>query len=160
MSQKTRKFFDHCDRRILRTLQDAPELSQRELGARVGLSANACWHRVQALKKKGFLLGFQARLSRRALRLDLAVFVMVRTRHHSREWLEQFKRHVESIDEVVNFYRISGNYDYLLHIVTCNMSSFDQVYQRLINAVELDAVTSYFAIEEIAGDRPLPLGHL
>ena len=97
------------------------------------------------------------RLDSRKLDLGLVVFVMLRTRHHSAEWLAEFRKHVSLIPEVIDFYRISGDYDYFLKIVTRDMESYDAVYQRLIAKVELDSVTSYFAMEAIEEQRPLPI---
>lgn len=148
---------DQIDKRILRELQRDAALSQRELAARVGLSQNACWRRLKALESAGILTGSVARLDRRKLGLDLVVFVMLRTRHHSAAWLREFRRHVLTIPEVVDFHRIGGDYDYQLKVVTEDMASYDRVYQRLIEGVELDSVTSYFAMEAIAEGRPLPL---
>lgn len=141
----------------MRELQLDSSLSQRELADRVGLSQNACWRRLKALDAAGVLLGSTARIDRRKLGLDLVVFVMLRTRHHSADWLARFRRHVLTIPEVVDFHRIGGDYDYQLKVVTQDMASYDRVYQRLIEGVELDSVTSYFAMEAIAEGRPLPL---
>ncbi|WP_300513557.1 Lrp/AsnC family transcriptional regulator [Aliiroseovarius sp.] len=149
--------IDHIDRALLAELQRDASLSQRELAERVGMSQNACWRRLQALTSKGVLDGSRARISREALGLDLVVFVMLRTRHHSADWLATFRRHVLTIPEVVDFHRIGGDYDYQLKVVTQDMASYDRVYQRLIEGVELDSVTSYFAMEAIAENRPLPL---
>ncbi len=148
---------DHIDKAILRELQKDAGLSQRELADRVGLSQNACWRRLKSLTGSGLLKGATARVDRKRLGLGLAVFVMIRTRHHSTEWLNEFRRHVLTIPEVVDFHRIGGDYDYLLKVVTEDMGSYDKVYQRLIESVELDSVTSYFAMEAIAEGRPLPL---
>lgn len=149
--------FDQLDLRILRELQQNANLSQRELADLVGLSQNSCWRRLKALNERGILQGSSARIAREKLGLDLVVFVMLRTRHHSTEWLDQFRRHVLTIPEVVDFHRIGGDYDYQLKVVTEDMGSYDKVYQRLIAGVELDSVTSYFAMEAIAENRPLPL---
>lgn len=148
---------DHIDRALLRALQADASLSQRDLGDRVGISQNACWRRLKQLTARGILQGTSARVNRQALGLDLVVFVMLRTRHHSADWLQTFRRHVLSIPEVVDFHRIGGDYDYQLKVVTQDMASFDRVYLRLIEGVELDSVTSYFAMEAIAEGRPLPL---
>ena len=91
------------------------------------------------------------------LGLGLVVFVMVKTRHHSTAWLQTFRQHVSSIPEIVDFFRIGGDYDYMLRIVTTDMESYDSVYQRLIQKVELESVTSYFAMEAIEERRPLPI---
>lgn len=152
-----REIVDQIDRLILRELQQDATLSQRELADRVGLSQNACWRRLKALNEEGVLIGSTARIAREKLGLSLVVFVMLRTRHHSAEWLQAFRRHVLTIPEVVDFHRIGGDYDYQLKVVTEDMASYDKVYQRLIEKVELDSVTSYFAMEAIAEGRPLPL---
>lgn len=148
---------DHIDKRMLSALQQDGSLSQRELAERVGLSQNACWRRLKQLTDSGVLQGTTARIDRRKMGLDLVVFVMLRTRHHSAEWLATFRRHVLTIPEVVDFHRISGDYDYQLKVVTEDMASYDRVYQRLIAGVELDSVSSYFAMEALAEGRPLPL---
>lgn len=152
-----RKNADQIDLRLLRELQKDASLSQRDLAERVGISQNACWRRLKALTDNGLLLGSTARVARDQLGLTLVVFVMLRTRHHSAEWLQAFRRHVLTIPEVVDFHRIGGDYDYQLKVVTEDMASYDKVYQRLIEKVELDSVTSYFAMEAIAEGRPLPL---
>lgn len=151
------KNIDQIDLSILRALQRDASLSQRELAEVVGLSQNACWRRLKALNDKNVLKGASMRVDRVKLGLDLVVFVMLRTRHHSAEWLDTFRRHVLTIPEVVDFHRIGGDYDYQLKVVTQDMASYDRVYQRLISSVELDSVTSYFAMETIAEARPLPL---
>ncbi|WP_170340505.1 Lrp/AsnC family transcriptional regulator [Ruegeria arenilitoris] len=149
--------IDLIDKRLLRELQKDATLSQRELAERVGLSQNACWRRLKALNDAGVLTGSTARIAREKLGLNLVVFVMLRTRHHSAEWLQAFRSHVLTIPEVVDFHRIGGDYDYQLRVVTQDMATYDKVYQRLIEKVELDSVTSYFAMEAIAEDRPLPI---
>lgn len=149
--------LDQIDMRLLAEMQKDASLSQRDLAERIGLSQNACWRRIQALNASGILHGSRALIDRRAVGLDLVVFVMLRTRHHTTDWLAEFRRHVLTIPEVVDFHRIGGDYDYMLKVVTENMDSYDRVYQRLIQQVELDSVTSYFAMEAIAENRPLPL---
>lgn len=149
--------LDQFNLEILRVMQSEGSLAQRELAERVHLSPNACWHRVQNLKKEGIITGQTVQLDRRKLDLGLVVFVMLRTRHHSAEWLEAFRKHVSMIPEVIDFFRIGGDYDYFLKIVTRDMESYDAVYQRLISKVELDSVTSYFAMEAIEEQRPLPV---
>ena len=151
------KKIDQFDARILRELQLNSDISQRELAAKVGLSQNACWRRLKLLEDSGVIQGRTVRLDRNQLGLGLVVFAMIRTRHHSTAWLKTFRTHVSSIPDIVDFYRIGGDYDYLLKIVTRDMISYDAVYQKLIEAVELESVTSYFAMEALEEQRPLAL---
>ena len=150
-------FIDHIDHSILSTMQTHPGLSQRDLAAHVGLSHNACWRRLKRLQEAGIVQGLTPALDRHALGLDLVVFMMVRTRHHSKDWLKAFRDEVTRIPEVVDFYRIAGDYDYMLKVITRDMAGYDKVYRRLIDTIDLDTVTSYFAMEAIAEGRPLPL---
>ena len=152
----TTKMLDHIDKSILRALQQDASLSQRELADKVGLSQNSCWRRLTRLREEGVITGQTVRLDMQAVGLDLTVFAMVRTRHHSAEWLEQLRKSVLSIDNVIDFFRIAGDYDYMIKIVARDMNDFDRVYQRLIKENELEAVTSYIAMETIADSRNVP----
>jgi Lrp/AsnC family transcriptional regulator len=149
--------LDNIDRAILRALQDNASLSQRELAEVVGLSQNACWRRLKNIQESGMIERHTVRLKPESVGLNLTVFVMVRTRHHSKDWLNQFRRTVLAIPNVIDFYRIAGDYDYMLKIMAEDMNAYDQVYQRLIEKVELDAVTSYITMEPIADQRSLPI---
>lgn len=147
--------LDHIDSRILMELQRDASQTQRDLADRIGLSQNACWRRIRNLEERGLILGQTVRINREALGQGLVVFAMIRTRSHSADWLKHFRAHVLSIPDIIEFHRIGGDYDYMLKIVTQDMKSYDQVYQRLIEKLELDAVTSYFSMEAIAENRPI-----
>ena len=149
--------LDNIDLRILEALQRDSAQSQRALSDKIGMSQNACWRRLKALESAGVLRNRTVVLDRKKLGLGLVVFVMVRTRHHSASWLKQFRQHVSMIPEVIDFFRIGGEYDYLLKIVTRDMASYDDVYIRLIQGIELETVSSYFAMEAIEEQRPIPL---
>ena len=149
--------LDHFDHAILEALQRDSAQSQRALAERVGLSQNACWRRLKTLENAKIIRKRTAVIDRERLGAGLVVFAMIKTRHHSANWLEQFRRHVSSIPEVIDFHRIGGDYDYLLKIITQDMASYDNIYKRLIGQIELEAVTSYFAMETIEEQRPIPL---
>ena len=149
--------LDQIDCALLRELQRDGSQSQRALAERVGLSQNACWRRLKALEEGGAIRNHTVVLERDRLGAGLVVFVMVRTRHHSERWLDQFRAHVAKLDDVVDFFRIGGDYDYLIKIVTRDMASYDTCYRRLIAKVELETVTSYFAMEAIEEQRPIPI---
>lgn len=152
----TTKHLDNLDKAILRALQQDSSLSQRELAEKVGLSQNSCWRRLTRLREQKIIKGQTVRLDMTAVGLSLTVFVMVRTRHHSAEWLKTFRKSVLAIDNVIDFYRIAGDYDYMIKIVARDMNDFDQIYQRIISQTELETVTSYIAMEAIADGRNVP----
>lgn len=147
------KNIDNIDHKILAVLQRDGSLSQRDVAEAVGLSQNACWRRIRRLQETGILIGQRAVIDQEAIGLGLTVFVMIKTRHHSREWSDNFRRHVEAIPQIVEFHRIGGDWDYLLKIVTDGMGGYDGVYQTLITGFDLDNVTGYFSMERIFSDR-------
>jgi len=149
--------LDRIDRALLDALQRDAGQSQRALAEHVGLSQNACWRRLKRLQEGGLILGTRVDLNRALLGLDLTVFMMIKTRHHARDWSERFRHHVESIPEVTELHRIGGEWDYLIRIVTRSISGYDQVYQRLIGSFDLENVTGYFSMETIFEGRPLVL---
>ena len=149
--------LDRIDRALLDALQRDASLSQRVLAEQVGLSQNACWRRLKRLQEGGLILGTRVDLNRTLLGLDLTVFMMIKTRHHSRDWSDRFRHHVESIAEVTELHRIGGEWDYLIRIVTRSIAGYDQVYQRLIGSFDLENVTGYFSMETIFEGRPLVL---
>jgi Lrp/AsnC family transcriptional regulator len=89
--------IDNLDLRILSMLQKDGSLTQRDLAEGIGLSQNALWRRLQALQAAGVMRGSRVMVDLKALGLDLTVLVMIKTRHHSRDWLESFARHVGTL---------------------------------------------------------------
>jgi Lrp/AsnC family transcriptional regulator len=149
--------LDAFDMKILNAMQNDASLSQRDLADKVGMSQNACWRRLQRLNSLGLIVGSHNVIDLKALGLDLTVFVMIRTSRHSREWSEAFRLHVERLPEVVDFYRIGGEWDYLIKVVTKGMAGYDNFYQKLITDFELATVTGFFSMEAIINNRPVDL---
>lgn len=152
--------IDGIDLRILSSLQKDSAVSQRDLAEQVGLSQNACWRRLRRLNESGLIRGSRADIDLTALGFDLMVFVMIRTRHHSKEWADSFRKHVERLPEVIDFYRIGGDWDYLIKVVTRGMSGYDAFYQKLITNFDLATVTGFFSMEAIIDNRPADLARL
>jgi Lrp/AsnC family transcriptional regulator len=152
--------IDEFDLKILTQLQRDAHLSQRDLAEKVGLSQNACWRRLQRLTSIGMIRGAHSDIDLSALGLDLTVFVMIRTRHHSREWIDSFREHVERLPEVIDFYRIGGDWDYLIKVVTRGMGGYDAFYQKLVTNFDLATVTGFFSMEAIINNRAVDIRRL
>lgn len=149
--------MDDFDRKILSLLQRDASISVAEIADRVGLSSTPCWRRIQKLEADGVIKHRVAILDPEKVNVGVTVFVSIRTQHHSIDWLDRFSKAVEDIDEVVEFYRMSGDVDYLLRIVVPDIAAYDAVYKRVISTIELNDVTSSFAMECIKQTTALPL---
>lgn len=152
--------MDATDKKILRHLQKDASLSVGDIAEKVGLSTTPCWRRIQNLEKSGVIKGRVALLEDRALNLKTTVFVMVKTARHDLDWFKQFSEAVASIDEVVEFYRMSGDVDYLLKVVVPDIQAYDRVYKKLIQKVPLSDVSSTFAMEKLKCTTELPLEYI
>jgi Lrp/AsnC family transcriptional regulator len=153
----TRPMLDEIDIRILDALQKDASQSVSEIARSAGISTSPCWRRIQKLEETGVITKRVALLNRSALNAAVTVFIAVRTNKHSVEWLEAFQRAVRDIPEIVDFYRMSGEIDYLLKACIPDIGSYDSLYKKLISKVELSDVTSMFAMEEIKYTTAIPL---
>ncbi len=149
--------IDETDREILSCLQEDATKPVAEIAARVGLSTTPCWRRIQKLQESGVIRKRVALLDPEKLNLPVTGFVAIKTNQHNLEWLERFAKAVADIPEVVEFYRMSGDVDYLLRIVVPDIATYDEVYKRLISAVDLYDVSSSFAMERIKYTTALPV---
>ncbi len=149
--------MDAIDRKILRELQANANLSIAELADRVGLSQTPCWKRIQKLEAAGVITGRVALVSPEKLGLGLTVFVSVETSDHSRDWLQKFAETVTAMPEVMEFYRMAGDVDYMLRVVVADMSAYDRFYKQLIDTIPLKNVTSRFAMERIKSTTAFPV---
>lgn len=151
--------MDAIDKKILTHLQEDATLSVADLAQRVGLSTTPCWRRIQKLDSAGVIRKRVALLDGETLNVGVTVFVSVRTDQHSAEWLNQFAAAVQDMPEVVEFYRMSGDIDYLLRVVVPDIGAYDRFYKRLIERVPLSDVSSSFAMEQIKYTTALPLDY-
>jgi Lrp/AsnC family transcriptional regulator len=149
--------MDDTDRKILTILQQDATLSIAELADRVGLSSTPCWKRIQKLEREGVIRKRVALLDPDRMGVGVTVFVSVRTNQHSRDWLERFAETVSAMPEVMEFYRMAGDVDYMLRVVVPDIAAYDAFYKRLIAIVPLTDVTSRFAMETIKYTTALPV---
>jgi Lrp/AsnC family transcriptional regulator len=149
--------MDAIDRKILNVLQQDASLSVAEIGQRVGLSSTPCWKRIQKLEAEGVITKRVALVDQSKIGLGINVVVSIETGDHSQEWLERFAQTVSAMPEVLDFFRMAGDVDYLLRVVVPDMAAYDAFYKRLIAAIPLKNVTSRFAMEKIKSTTALPI---
>jgi Lrp/AsnC family transcriptional regulator len=148
---------DTIDRKILAVLQEDASLSVAEIGNRVGLSSTPCWKRIQRLEADGVIQRRVAVVDQAKMGLGITVFVSVETGDHSQDWLDRFAKTVGAMPEVMEFYRMAGDVDYMLRVVVPDIAGYDAFYKRLIATVPLKNVTSRFAMEKIKSTTALPI---
>jgi Lrp/AsnC family transcriptional regulator, cysteine-sensing transcriptional activator len=152
--------MDVFDKKILDILQQDCTLPVSQVAEQVGLSTTPCWRRIQAMEKAGVIKSRVAIVDPEKINVGLAVFVMVKTNQHNPDWLEKFSRSITEFPEIIEFYRLSGDIDYLLKIVVPDMKAFDMFYKRLITQADFSDISSSFAMEELKNTTRLPVEYL
>ena len=152
--------MDRLDRKILRLLQEDATLAVADIAKKVGLSTTPCWRRIQKLEEDGVIKRRVAVLDPEKINTKVTVFVSIRTGSHNVEWLKRFSELVQDFPEVVEFYRMSGDVDYLLKVVVPDIAAYDAFYKRMIAKIEIRDVSSAFAMEQIKYTTQLPLDYM
>jgi len=149
--------IDEIDRQILRILQSDSTISLETIAERLSFSVNTCWRRVKRLEEDDIIRSRVAICDPEKLGLGQTVFVAIKTSDHSSAWLKTFAKTVKEIPEVVEFYRMAGDVDYLLKIAVSSVSDYDRVYKLLISKIEVDDVSATFAMECLKNTTELPI---
>lgn len=152
--------MDRLDKKILKLLQEDATIAVADIAKKVGLSTTPCWRRIQKLEEEGVIRKRVALLDTAAINARVTVFVSIRTNAHSVEWLKRFSEVIAEFPEVVEFYRMSGEVDYLLRVVVPDIAAFDEFYKRLIAKIEIRDVSSAFAMEQIKYTTEMPLDYM
>ncbi len=149
--------IDDYDRSILRLLQSDSDRTTQEIADAIGLSATPTTRRIKRLEQAGFIRKRVALLDPDQLGLGATLFIAIRTSQHDADWLESFARGVERMPEVAEFYRLSGDIDYLIKLVLPDIRDYDAVYKKLIAIAPLSDVSASFAMEAIKNTTELPI---
>ena len=151
--------MDNIDRKILSLLQSDASLSISEIASQVNLSSTPCWKRIRRLEDEGIIRKRVALLDSDKIGGGIMVFISIKTNEHNQDWLNQFVATVAEMSEVMGFYRLAGDVDYLMKVVVPDIASYNDFYLRLIDRLPLSNVTAGFVMEQIKDTTELPLPH-
>ncbi|MEM7003241.1 MAG: Lrp/AsnC family transcriptional regulator [Pseudomonadota bacterium] len=152
------KSLDSFDIKILRELQRNADISMQELGDKVGLSHTPCWRRVKRLEQEGVIRGKVTLLDAQSLHLAVNVFVHVTLKNHRENGLALFEESVQSIEEIVECYTVSGDKDFLLRVVVADVAAYEHLLKHvLINLPGVDNLSSTFALRQVKYTTAYPL---
>ena len=151
---------DRLDRKILQILQEDATVPVAEIGRRVGLSTTPCWRRIQKLEEDGVITGRVALLDPKKVNAKATAFVFITTNQHNEDWMLRFSSVIGEFPEVVEFYRMSGQIDYLLKVVVPDIEAYDTFYKKLVAKIDIMNVSSAFAMGQIKYTTALPLNYI
>lgn len=153
--------LDDYEIRMLDILQRDGRKPVSEIAQEIGLSNTPCTRRFEALQEAGIIKGFSAQVSRRAVGLMVEVFVQVRLVSHSDGSPEKFIAAVQRMDEVSACWTMTGDYDFLLHVMVPEVDDLNAfVMHRLMRLSGVRDVHTQLVLQNIKGPGHVPLAHL
>ena len=149
--------IDDIDRSILNKLQKNGRLSNVQLAAEVGLSESACLRRVKLLEESGIIDRYVMLINQSAIGKPGNVFVRVTLEGQQREILAAFEAEVRKVAEVMECYLMSGDFDYLLRVITRDNDDYVRVHNKLTSLPGVLRVQSSFAMKTVLDKTEMPI---
>lgn len=154
--------MNRVDKKILNLLQSNASINNVELAEQVSLSPSPCLRRVKQLEDQGYIEQRVALLNANKLGLQLTIFVSIGLKNHTPQLMENFKKNIQTIPEILECHLIAGQTsDYLLKVIVPDLQHFQTFLLKkltLINGV--NSIHSSFVLDKIINKTQLPLNYI
>ena len=142
--------FDTTDKKLLEYLQIDSKQTNKELSNKLNLSVTAVYERIKKLEKAGFIESYIALLNKTKIERDFVVFCHIKLVQHSQDYVVKFEKEVTKLNEVLECYHLSGEYDYLLKVLVEDMVAFRAfMVEKLTTINHIGSTHSMFVINEV-----------
>lgn len=142
--------LDTIDRQLLTFLQQDSKQTNKELSNKLHLSVTAVYERIKKLEREGVINKYVALLKKEKVNKAFVAFCHIKLIQHTQEYVVKFEREVATINEVLECYHISGDYDYLLKVLVKDMEAFREfMVNKLTNINHIGSTHSMFVINEV-----------
>ena len=142
--------LDSIDRQLLNFLQQDAKQTNKELASKLNMSVTAVYERIKKLEKSGLIDSYVTLLNKKSIERAFVAFCHIKLVKHSQDLVNQFEKIVATIDEVLEVYHLSGDYDYLLKVHVKDMESFRKfMVNKLTNIEHIGSSNSMFVISEV-----------
>ncbi|MCW8330269.1 Lrp/AsnC family transcriptional regulator [Photobacterium sp. SDRW27] len=149
--------MDRKDKQIIAELQSDVRKTTAEIADAVGLSLSPCARRIKKLESEGVISGYQVKLNRQKLGLMMTFFVNVSLSNHRDQAIGEFEAAVDCMVEVISCHVISGSYDYLLEVVSRDLSHYEAFMRKLQTLSMVKDINTNLAIRPVKQGTPLPM---
>ncbi|MFJ2986380.1 Lrp/AsnC family transcriptional regulator [Collimonas sp. NPDC087041] len=152
------KDLDKIDRAILAAVRQDGRIPIAKLAERIGLSETPCARRLKQLENAGYIEGYRAVLSRKALDIGVIAFAQIRFNIHDRALSDRFEREIQGLERIVSCHNISGSADYLVQIAVRDLDEYGTFMRDVIRTLPgVTSVESMLSLREIKRDSGFPL---
>jgi Lrp/AsnC family transcriptional regulator len=149
---------DEIDRRLLRILQDEPDLPSAELAVRAGVSAGACWRRIERLERDGVILGRRIDIDPRALGYEVRVFLRVTLEKTVAHAFDEFLAAARRLPEIDGIQTLLGRVDVRMDVLARDLAHYQEIYRTKILALpHIAEIEALMLVSELKNSERLPL---
>ncbi len=142
--------FDEIDTKLLRLLQIDAKQTTKQLSAKLNLSVTAVYERIKKLEREGVIEKQVVLLNRNKIKKGFVVFCHLKLMQHTKEFISQFEKEVVLLNEVLECFHVSGDYDYILKIYVENMEEYREfMVTKLTTLQHIGSTHSTFMIGEV-----------
>ncbi|TXE11739.1 Lrp/AsnC family transcriptional regulator [Seonamhaeicola algicola] len=142
--------FDTIDKKLLELLQADSKQTNKELSNKLNLSVTAVYERIKKLERGGFIKSYVALLNKEKVAKNFSVYCHVKLIQHTQEYVVSFEKEVNQLNEVLECYHLSGDYDYLLKVLVSDMAAFREfMVKKLTTIRHIGSTHSMFVINEV-----------
>lgn len=146
------------DRRLLNELQRDSSQNQSDLAEAVGMSRTSCWRRIRDFEEAGLIERQVALLNPKVAGFNIQVLLLVAMTEHTDENRQSFERHVSTLSEVTECFSVSGDRDYVLHVVVRDMDRYNEFLNgEILKHAAVRSASSTFVLRRVKYETALPV---
>lgn len=150
--------LSRSDRLLLNELQRDATRKQSELAELVGMSRTSCWRRIREFEQAGLIERQVVLLNPKVAGFNIQVLLLVAITEHTDENRRSFERHVSLLPEVTECFSVSGDRDYVLHVIVQDMDSYNEFLNtQILKHAAVRSASSTFVLRRVKYSTMLPL---
>ncbi len=150
--------MDKIDHSILCALQADARMPVTALAENIALSATPVTRRIKALEAEGYITGYTTRMDAKKLGFSMQAFVLANLKQHNDVTIDRFEAEVEAMDSVIACFAVTGDMDYILHIVARDVDHLNEiVLKRLVRIEGVGDVKSILVLQTVKQGHAVPL---
>jgi len=150
--------LDITDKKLLNFLQQDCKQTNKELSSKLNLSVTAVYERIKKLERSGVVKKYVSLLDKEKVNMGFVVFCQIKLVQHAREYLTKFEKEVTKLDEVLECFHVSGDYDYLLKVIVKDMPHFRLfMVTKLTTLKHIGSTHTSFTISEVKNTTAISL---
>jgi len=142
--------FDSIDRKLIFLLQKNSKVTTKQLSLELNLSVTAVYERIKKLERVGVIEKYVAVINKEMIDKSFVVFCHIKLVQHSNKYITKFEADVVQLEEVLECYNVSGEYDYILKVVVKNMRAYRNFINLKLTTLDyIGSTHSIFIISEL-----------